>query len=699
MKNILYTFLALFVSALAYGQCGTDEYNRRLAQDHLKNGESYDEYLDRLATFESEPNYDTKTKKATRVIPVVFHVVHEYGPENISKAQIEDQLRILNEDFQRLNADKVNTRAAFVSRAVSMDVEFKLARIAPDGSCTDGITRTYDPVNTHEDYEDNDNEVKTAVAPWDRNKYLNVWVVTEIKSSSTTDTILGYAQFPGQNALTDGVVMIHNRVGTIGSANAGDAGRTLTHEVGHWLGLYHPFQGVWTGSEFSGGCTGQGDRVSDTPPVDKASFGCTANQNPNTCSNDSPNEVDNVENFMDYANGGCMNMFTRGQKDRVDGYFALTNNGRGLNISAATATATGINTTASCGPKADFWYTSNTTNICVGSSVNYTDLSYNGDVSTRTWTFEGGTPLVSTFANPTVVYNMPGVYKVELEVSNAQGTDKITKSLFVNVMPLDAVNKSPYGQDFAQANAISGWSLQKDYQNYGWNRNTQRGYSGTASLEAKIDANGPALQRFSAIMPPVDMTTHQGPLSLHYKRAYARRTADASEVLQILASTDCGLTWKNLKVANGDNLTTSGVSPDWVPTTAAHWVADQIDLSLYKSSTNLFIKFDVISRAGNSVFLDDINIGSFALSVPSYKRDVNIALIPNPAQNTLHVKIPNTINDAVVSIVDITGRLLLQQNLDPSHPIINTTEIANGAYTVRVEIAGHIWSKKLIISK
>jgi hypothetical protein len=200
-------------------------------------------------------------------------------------------------------------------------------------------------------------------------------------------------------------------------------------------------------------------------------------------------------------------------------------------------------------------------------------------------------------------------------------------------------------------------------------------------------------------MPPVDMTTHTGPVSLHYKWAYARRDNITSEVLQIWTSTDCGLTWRNLKVVNGDNLATSAISPNWVPTNASDWGATELDLSDFASSDNLILKFDVISKSGNSVFFDDINIGSYALSVPSYQNDLNFALIPNPAQNSIYIKMMANANDAVVSIVDITGRLLLQQNLDPSSPYINTTDLTNGVYAVRVNADGKIWSKKLIISK
>ncbi|PCJ66293.1 MAG: hypothetical protein COA58_05830 [Bacteroidetes bacterium] len=691
MKKILHILLGLSFTLAATAQCGTDEYNRRLVQDKVQPGENYVDYLERTRGFEFDENYNAKTKKAIRTIPVVFHIVHAYGEENISKAQIEDQMRIINEDFQRLNADTSSTRAYFKSRAANFELEFKLARIAPDGSCTEGITRTYDPINTFENYSDFDEEVKTAVKPWDRSKYLNIWIVSEILSTGE-GTILGYAQFPGQGSSTDGVVEIHDRIGTIGTANAGDKGRTLTHEIGHWLGLYHPFQG---------GCTSNNnwtDRVSDTPPVKESSFGCTASQNPNTCSNDFPNEIDNVENFMDYANGSCMNMFTNGQKSRVNGYLGSTS-GRGTNVSAATLAATGVNTNPSCGPIADFWYDSDKTTICAGGTIDFKDLSYDGVITSRTWTFSGGTPSVSTFEDPTVTYNTPGVYKVELEVSNNEGSDKMERDFFITVLPTTAVLQSPYGQDFESNNSINGWDLQTDYFGNGWDRNTSIGYSGNESLEMVIDAQTPGSTRYSVLLPPVDLTTYAGSVSIHYKYAYARRVSTASEILLVLISENCGETWRTLKAYNGDKLTTGPTSPGWTPSSVSDWARNEIDVTPYNDNTNLFIRFDVISQSGNSVFLDDINIGDFALSVPSYENDFELSIIPNPAQNFVQVKMAKNVNDAIVSIVDITGRLLLQQNLDPSNQSINTTDLTNGVYTVVVTSQDGEWSKKLIINK
>lgn len=685
MKRLIYILIAATTAQVATAQCGTDHYNQELVNEATgRTDVKYVDYLESLRDFEYTTTVDDKTKKATRTIPVVFHVIHGYGEENISKAQIEDQMRILNEDFQRLNVDALSTRAVFKDRAANFDIEFKLARIAPDGSCTEGITRTYDPVNMYDDRDTRAEEAKSAVTPWDRNKYLNIWVVKEILSTGE-GTILGYAQFPGQRATTDGIVMIHDRVGMIGTANFGDKGRTLTHEVGHWLGLYHPFQG---------GCFG-GDGVADTPPVAEPSYGCTANENPNTCTNDS--EVDMVENFMDYANGGCMNAFTAGQLARANTYLNSTS-GRATNISSANLAATGVNTNPSCGPIADFWYSSDRLTICEGQSITYNDLSYNGAVTTRTWSFDGGTPSTSTQENPEITYNEAGVYKVELEVGNSEGTDKLTRTLFVNVTPGTASLQAPAGQDFEVASTATKWQLEES-DGYGWKINTSTGFSGTRCLEAEIDDATAAGLRVAAISEPIDVSEYGGDINLHFKYAYAKRESASSERLLVLGSSDCGITWNILKAYINTTLETSGVSAGWSPNSTADWKSAELDLSRYAGSKNLYIRFDALSQSGNSIFLDDINIGSYALSVNDIKSSSNIYLSPNPAQNQVDIRSNNLSGKMTVSIVDITGRLLLQRNLEPDTHTMNTTHLTNGVYTVIVESEGNTWTKKLIISK
>ena len=688
MKKLIYAIFSILITVMASAQCGTDEYNHNLVKDKLSEGQNYAEYLESIYDIKYDESVDLKTKKATRTIPVVFHVSHAYGDENISKAQIEDQLRVVNEDFQRQNADASNTRDFFKSRAANFNIEFKLARIAPDGSYTEGITRTYDPVNMIENYEDGSSEAKSSVSAWDRSRYLNIWVVKRIESSRA-GTILGYAQLPGGPASTDGIVMIHDRVGTIGTANSSGKGRTLTHEIGHWLGLYHPFQG---------GCSGS-DGVDDTPPVAEASYGCTASQNPNTCNTDFPNEIDMVENYMDYANGSCMNAFTNGQFARVNGFLA-SNQYRARNIAASNLVATGVNTNPVSIPKADFWYDDPDKKvICAGQSMKFKDFSYNGDITQRTWKFEGGTPATSSAVNPEIVYNTPGVYKVELDVANSAGGTTASQILFVTVLPNVADSKAPFGQDFESNTSVNSWQFEKDLSGNGWERNTLIGYSGNNSIMAYVDENTPQSLRMKAISEAVDVSEYEVPLNLHFKYAYARRVSSASEILLVLGSVDCGQSWATLKAYNSTNLVTGPVSPNWEPQSKSDWGRASISLSKYKDETNLFLRFDVISQQGNSVFIDDINIGEFALSTPELYQEQTWKVTPNPAQNSFIIKTENNTPKGKILVRDLTGRLLLEEQINSEQMTVNSSGLPNGLYILSVMNENKVWSSKLIISK
>ncbi|NNC85545.1 MAG: zinc metalloprotease, partial [Bacteroidia bacterium] len=267
---------------------------------------------------------NTENSGSPRIIPVVFHVIHEYGPENISKAQILDQIRILNEDFRRTNADTVNTPAAFTPVAADCNIEFRLAQLDPQGNCTDGIVRVYSPLTSS---GIGDGAQLKALSRWPNDKYLNYWVVRTI-----TGGILGYATFPGGNANVDGVVCGHNYTGSIGTAVGGayDLGRTATHEVGHWLSLLH----IWGDSNCGN------DLVADTPTASGSNFGCATY--PHVSCNNGPNG-DMFMNYMDYSDDICFNIFTAGQSARMN---ATLNNARNNVWTQANLIATGTDGSA-----------------------------------------------------------------------------------------------------------------------------------------------------------------------------------------------------------------------------------------------------------------------------------------------------------------------------------------------------------------
>ncbi|MEM7040498.1 MAG: zinc metalloprotease, partial [Bacteroidota bacterium] len=289
-------------------RCYTTEYEeqRRAKNPNILSTEAFERWMS--AEIARNKTAGHQRTNASRVIPTVVHVIYSNAGENISDAQVFSQMDVLNEDFQRLNPDTTNTPAAFLPVAVDSDIEFCLASIDPMGNPTNGINR----VNlAGSPFTSNfvDNTIKPTTI-WNPNEYFNIWVC------NLSGGLLGWAQFPEAATLpgigtgngganTDGVVCLHTSFGRPPDnpfPGPYNAGRTLTHEVGHWLGLRH----IWG----DGGC-GVDDFCADTPESDGSNFGC-----PTT--HVSCGTTDMVQNYMDYTDDACMNIFTQNQKDRMD---------------------------------------------------------------------------------------------------------------------------------------------------------------------------------------------------------------------------------------------------------------------------------------------------------------------------------------------------------------------------------------------
>ena len=295
----LLSFLFLFtVSAQQERNCKSMEnleYRKQLnplLEENMKQIEAYTQ--NKIQEMQGQQN---KIVGDIITIPVVVHVIYSNSNENISDAQILSQMQVLNDDFRRTNSDADNTW----SQAADMQIEFCLASVDENGNATNGITRKSSTKTTWGTNDAMKKSSQGGVDPWDTSQYLNMWVC------NIGGGILGYAQFPGGSAATDGIVMGPNY---FGSKNGGsgfylsapfDLGRTTTHEIGHFLNLRH----IWG----DGGC-GVDDFVSDTPESDASNGGCAT-------THVSCGSVDMVQNYMDYSDDSCMNLFTQGQKDRM----------------------------------------------------------------------------------------------------------------------------------------------------------------------------------------------------------------------------------------------------------------------------------------------------------------------------------------------------------------------------------------------
>jgi Pregnancy-associated plasma protein-A len=236
-------------------------------------------------------------------IQVVVHVVFNTEAQNISDEQVHSQIEVLNQDFRATNADRDIVPEPFTALIADSRIEFELATTDPEGQPTSGITRTQTDVVAF----DSDDRVKSSATggkdPWPTDRYLNIWVC------QLSGGLLGYAQFPGGPPETDGVVSLHTGFGTTGTAAAPfDLGRTTTHEVGHYLNLFH----IW--GDDGTGCGGT-DEVADTPNAGGPNFGVPSFPHI-TCGNGPHGDL--FYDFMDYTDDAGMVMFTAGQAARME---------------------------------------------------------------------------------------------------------------------------------------------------------------------------------------------------------------------------------------------------------------------------------------------------------------------------------------------------------------------------------------------
>ena len=256
--------------------------------------------------FQVSSNALSGARVGITVIPVVVHVVFNTATQNISDAQVNSQITILNQDYRKTNPDVSSTPAVFLPLCGDARIEFQLASTDPNGNPTSGITRTHTNKTSFAD----DDQMKSAATgghdAWPADRFLNIWTVPRL--TSPQGDLLGYAQFPGGPAATDGVVILHSAFGNVGTAAAPfNLGRSATHEIGHWLNLRH----IW--GDDGGGCNGD-DFVADTPNCADHNFGKPAF--PHTSCGNGPNG-DLFMNYMDYTDDDSMFMFTNGQIIRM----------------------------------------------------------------------------------------------------------------------------------------------------------------------------------------------------------------------------------------------------------------------------------------------------------------------------------------------------------------------------------------------
>lgn len=333
MKKI--TFLLLFATSSLFAQrtCYTNEkMNEILNSDPAKRAH-YEEIKSFIRNTNSDNLFRTNGTQSTNVvitIPVVFHVLYKNATQNVSDAQILSQLDVLNKDYRKTNTDFSSVvPSVFQGISADMEIVFCKATKTPAGATTTGIVRK--SIASSAVFGDI-YYTSTGDTAWDPTKYLNIWVGI---LDGDYDGILGWAFLPDQAGQPwDGFVCDYRNFGTTGTAAAPyNKGRTCTHEIGHYLGLDHP----WGEDDSACNTVANSDGVADTPATNNPYYGCpTFPTNTNACTATTNGSL--FMNYMDYADDACMAMFTNGQKTIVQN--TMSGPRASLLTSATTACST-----------------------------------------------------------------------------------------------------------------------------------------------------------------------------------------------------------------------------------------------------------------------------------------------------------------------------------------------------------------------
>lgn len=583
-SNIILSFLLLFPIFL-FGQnqepCHLGHITEQKMQESAAYAQEIQQFRQNIEQQLSQYQQSRQSSaRAVRTVSVVVHVVYNNTAENVSQTYLNNMINTLNADYRKQNSDLGSTRNSYLSVAGDAEIEFCLdqtIRVSTNRSCFDPDTET-------NDMKFSSSGGSNAVDP---KHFLNIWVVN--LCGNTGGGVAGYAYMPTQGMVgstVDGLVIDYQL-----GFNQG-FGRTATHEIGHYLGLQHPW-----GSDANPSCSVD-DGFNDTPNTSGPNYVCTAR---NSCGTPAPGDM--YENFMDYTN--CSNMFTQNQVD----YMNLVLD----TVRFDLLNSNGCSSTPSA-PIADF--SADKQNICPSQTVNFTDNS-SGTVSTWSWEFTGGSPNTSTQQNPSVSYANPGTYTVKLTVSGANGSDVETKTAYITVA---ASQNLPLVEGFQNTTfPSSGWALINFDNDKTWQRKTNVGGFAQSSACAFVDnfRYNAAGNQDALVTPNYDLSSLSNAY-LKYDYAYAYYgNPQYSDSLLIAFTNDCGANYYAIKQFGGADLATrANTTNEFTPSTAADWDRDSIDISFLSGNSNVQFLFININGYGNQLYLDNINIDEVVTNSP-----------------------------------------------------------------------------------
>lgn len=639
IKRLLLLIPLLFAGTfdiIAQDRCGTVAYEN-LLQNLNPSRKTTDQFENWMKTKVARARLLQKSSGRTSAgpytIPVVVHVVHN-GESigtglNVSDAQINSQIVVLNDDFRRLNADAANTPSEFLPFAGPMDIQFILAKQDPNGLSTTGIVRIKGSKSA---WAMSDNYALKAQSYWPAEKYLNLWV------TDLTGTTLGYAQFPptddglpgsmgldgltSSDRLTDGVAIDYKAFGS-GSGFSLDPlynkGRTGTHEVGHFLGLRH----IW-GDQNCGT-----DYVDDTPAQSDQTTGCPTNPQASCDIASKPHKM--FQNYMDYSSDACMNIYTIKQIERMD--IVLNNSAR----RASLLTSPGAMPPASfdLGIKRVISPTANSCNgfftpvikiknfgttLITSSKIQFSLNGSTLDTQSISLSLSSQDSISVTFSG--VTFSQATSSQLEFRILETNGTtdQNLINNVVVQTVTVPAITDASLAEIFTTFPV--GWTISNPDGLKTWeNVTANNGSADNKAMAVKLFTSGTETDSDGTtdwlITPVMDFSKVNSAL-LKFDRAYALLSG-ASDGLKIFVSNNCGSNFSQaITIFNktGAELSTISSNSPFTPSSSSQWVTETISLQQFVGQSNIQLAFVVTNGMGrgNNLYLDNVLLTSDAFT-------------------------------------------------------------------------------------
>jgi len=634
-----------FVQAQDHRNCGSMEHLEHMLEADPDMHNRMEEIERHTAQYERS----YQNGRVVITIPVVFHIVHNGDAlgsgENISDALVQAQLDQLNQDFRLANSDASLIPALFQPVAADTEIQFCLAQRTPSGAATTGINRV-NGGRASWTVSLIDGSLKPSTI-WDRNQYLNIWSVV---FGGADAGLLGYAQFPGGAANTDGVVVLYSSMGSTATPNpAGGSyarGRTATHEVGHWLNLRH----IW------GDATCGNDFVSDTPVHNTSNGGCPTYPHYSTCSG-APVEM--TMNYMDYTYDACMYMFTAGQKARMQAVLATGGSRASLTTSLGCTPPSGG---GSCGTPAGLSATGITTNS-----------------ATLSWGAVSGATAYNVRFRP---------------VGSSTWTSGTITGTSASATGLTVATQYEF-----QVQAVCG--------------STTGSYSGSATFTTQsasgcTDAYEPNNSRSTSLpltTVGVDRVAQIAASGDNDWYRFANTSAQRNirvDLTNLPADYDLQLYQNNTRRRTSENGGTNSETVTYnTSTVASNWYAYVYGYNGANSNTQCYtLRITLSSSAFREDGTTDGETTEFEIPVEIV--ETGFTLFPNPAGEEVYLDVDVTAEAPVqVTVMDMTGKAMLRQSFnlakEENRITLDVKQLPAGVYMIRVENGKTVGTQKLSV--